>query len=209
MDAAIDDNGCANTVHERQRFGFTAVRIALGVLLLATAGLKFFDPSPDAFSGLELLSSPRWHMAAIEAEALLGLWLLRGAYPRLLWMAALSCFTLLASVSWYLGSEGQSSCGCFGAKLPVSPWYALGLDLIAVASLVWWRPRQRQQTAWPYSATMRRVLATASGAGVILAVIFGGLTWIYGSPYNALLNVRCVASANTESEDYLAGSNLQ
>lgn len=94
------------------------------MLLLVTAGLKLVDPSPDAFSGLELLSSSRWRMAAIEAEALLGLWLLTGAHPRLLWLATMFCFSLLASVSVYLGIEGQSSCGCFGARLPVSPWYA-------------------------------------------------------------------------------------
>jgi len=167
--------------------GFAIVRVLLGVLLLTTAALKFFDPSPDSLSALELLPSQRWLMAAVEAEALIGLWLLTGGFPLLLWLAALMCFSVLASVSMYLGIEGQASCGCFGAKLPVSPWYAMGLDLAAVAALVCWRPRQGY---WSDSATLRRILAVAAGTGVILAVGFGGLAWMYGSPYEALSHVR-------------------
>lgn len=167
--------------------GFTIVRLVLGVLLFATAGLKLSDPSPDAFSGLELLSSPRGRMAAIEVEALLSLWLLMGALPRLLWAAALSCFSFFAGASLYMGIEGQASCGCAGAKLSISPWYAMALDLVSVASLVWWRPRQGYRLD---SATLRRILAVAAASGIILAVGFGGLTWIYGSPYEALFQVR-------------------
>lgn len=169
------------------RYGFPVVRLVLGGLLLTTAALKLIDPSPDTFSALELLSSPRWQMAAIEVEALLGAWLLTGAFPLLLWLAALLCFALLASVSLYLGIEGQSSCGCFGAKLPVSPWYAMGLDFAALTALIGWRPHQGYRSD---SATMRRILAVAAGTGVILALGFGGLTWMYGSPYEGLWHVR-------------------
>lgn len=182
------EEGAAACPSERR--GFMVVRVILGVLLLAAAGLKLFDPSPDTFSALDLLSSPRWRMAAIEAEALLGLWLVTGAFPRLLWLAAVLCFVLLASVSLYLGIDGQPSCSCFGAKLLVSPWYALGLDLAALASLIWWRPCQRGHTEVPSLAVMRHVLATAAGSGAILAASFGTLAWIYGSPYETLLHVR-------------------
>jgi hypothetical protein len=171
-------------------FTFTVVRILLGVLLIAAAGLKLFDRSPDPIERMGLLASPHWHMTAIEAEALLDLWLLTGAFPRLLWLAALLCFSLLGGMSLYLGIEGQASCGCFGAKLAVSPWYALGLDLAAVASLVWWRPRQGPRTEVPYSATVRGVLWIAAGSGAVLAVGFAGLSWIYGSPHEALLRLR-------------------
>lgn len=174
----------------RCRSGFTVVRIVLGVLLLATAGLKLFDPSPDSFSGLELLSSPRWQMAAIEAEAVLGLWLLSGAFPRLLWLAALIGFALLGSVSMYMGFERQPSCGCLGAKLTVSPWYALTLDLAALAALVWWRRRQGHRADGSYSVAIRRVLAVAAGSGVTVLAGLGGLTWMYGSPSEALVHVR-------------------
>jgi len=166
--------------------GFAILRVVLGVLLLAAAGLKLSDPSVDAFGGLELLSSPQWGMAAIEAEALLGLWLLAGVFPRLLWMAALTFFALLASASLYLGIEGQPSCGCFGAKLPVSPWYALGLDVVAVTALMWLRPPLGDRAEVPYSTILRRALLLVAGSVMVLTVGFGGLTWIYGSPYAVL-----------------------
>jgi len=168
----------------RECTGFTIVRFILGVLLLTTAGLKLFDPSPDVFRGLEPFSSPQGRMAVIEVEAILGLWLLAGAQLRLLWVSALLFFVILASASLYMGIEGQSSCGCFGAKLSVSPWYAFGLDLAAVASLLCWRPRQEYRSD---AAMMRRTVAVAAGAGVILAAVMGVLTWVYGSPYEALL----------------------
>jgi hypothetical protein len=177
-----------STAPSGESSGFMIVRLVLGVLLLLiTAGLKLFDPSPDTLSALEMLSSPRWHMAAIEVEALLGLWLLTGPLPWLLWLATLFCFLLLASANFYMGAEGQSSCGCFGAKLSVSPWYALALDLTAVASLLCWRPRQGYRFD---SVMLGRVLAAAAAAGMILAAVLGVLTWMYGSPSEALLYVR-------------------
>jgi hypothetical protein len=88
--------------------------VVLGLLLITTAGLKLFDPSPDTLGGLELLSSPHWRLAAIYAEAALGVWLLIGSLPRLLWVGALVGFSLLASASLYLAIDGQSfpQCSC-------------------------------------------------------------------------------------------------
>ncbi len=190
MDSTINNESIATGLKLNQRFGFKFVRIILGVLLLTTAGLKLFDPSPDNFSGLDLLSSPRWRVAAIEVEALLGLWLLTGAYPRILWLAGTLSFSLLASVSLYLGIEGQPSCGCFGEKLSVSPWYALGLDLAAIAALLWWRPAVGYRVDALYSATIRRFLTVATELGVVLVLVLGGLSWTYGSPSEALLHFR-------------------
>ena len=170
--------------------GFTVVRVILGMLLIAAAGLKLFDHSPDSLDLMGLTVSPHWHTAVIEAEALLGIWLLTGAAPRLLWLAALLGFSLLAGVSLYLGIKGQPSCGCFGAKLTVNPWWALALDLAAVASLVWWRPPRGYRTGVPFSAMLRRALAVAVGSGAILAAVLGGLTWMYGSPGEALRHFR-------------------
>jgi hypothetical protein len=170
--------------------GFAIARVIVGVLLLATAGLKLFDPSPDTLSGLEMLSSPRWRMAAIEAEALLGIWLLAGTFSRLLWLAALVGCSILASMSLYLGLEGQSSCGCFGAKVKVSPGYALALDLAVVTSLVWWRPFRKQGADAPPPAILRRVFAVVAGAAVLLAIGFVGLAWLFGSPSETILHLR-------------------
>jgi Protein of unknown function (DUF1573) len=191
--------------------GFTATRVVLGLILLVAAVLKLFSLGDDSgFVGrIALFTDPLWQTAAIEMEAVLGLWLLTGLFPRLLWLAALIAFVILAGVSLYLGIERQPSCGCFGAKLTVSPWYALGLDLAALVSLVWWRPRQRQRAIAPNSATLRYVFAATVGAGVILALGVGGLTWMYGSPYEVLLRVRgeaiTVEPGVTEVGDGAAG----
>jgi hypothetical protein len=55
-----------------KRNGFTIVRVALGVLLLTAAGLKLADGDFGAADGFGLLASPFWHLAVVEAEALLG-----------------------------------------------------------------------------------------------------------------------------------------
>lgn len=172
------------------RSGFTVVRLLLGALLMTAAGLKFFDRSPESIDRLGLFLSPHAHIAAIEAEALLGLWLLTGAMARLLWLAALLGFALLASVSLYLGIEGQPSCGCFGASLAVSPWYVFALDLAAISMLLLWRPRQEEPMGLQYLAILRRGVVVAAGSALILVAIFGVLTWWYGSLHEARLHLR-------------------
>jgi hypothetical protein len=116
--------------------------------------------------------------------------LLLGLAPRALWLVALLFFSMLAGASLYLGIEGQPSCGCFGTKLPVKPWHSFILDLASVAALVWWRPPRGHRLDMPYSATLRWILTVVAGSGVILAAVFGGLAWMYGSPYEAFLHAR-------------------
>lgn len=117
-----------------------AVSIVLGMLLLGAAGLKthalLTDPSP----GMSLFSSPRWQIAFIELEVVLGLWLLSGFSSAGAWAAAVGVFSLLAGVSFYLAILGKPSCGCFG-KVAVNPWYTWAGDLIALAALWYWRPQ--------------------------------------------------------------------
>lgn len=115
--------------------GYQVVRAVLGLLLLTAAGLKAYDPlAQDSFLG-----SPRLHIAAIETETLLGLWLLSGWSVRASWVSALGLFSLLAGVSLWLALEGQSSCGCLG-RVQVSPWAMFALDLAALMALAIWRP---------------------------------------------------------------------
>lgn len=170
--------------------GFTIVRILLGVLLLVAAGLKFTDNGLGSETGFGPFASPTWRLAVTEVEAILGLWLLVGVASHLLWFAALLFFLGLAGTSLYLGMEGQPSCGCFGASLSVSPWHTLGLDLTAVATLVWWRPRREHGIEVAYSVMLRQVLAVIAGSGVVLVAVLGGLAWKYGSPFEALIQAR-------------------
>lgn len=126
--------------------GFTIIRILLGMLLLAAAGFKAYavwiDPNPV----ITIFSSPRWQVAFIELETVLGLWLLAGVYPSVGWLAALEAFSLFGTSSLYLAIVGQPSCGCFG-KVSVSPLYAFALDVMAVVALAYWRPSRRSLPA--------------------------------------------------------------
>jgi hypothetical protein len=172
--------------------GWRVVSLLLGVLLLTTAGLKFFDPSPEAIDELANLFSQRWRMAAIEAEALLGLWLLTGVFPQLLWIAAFLGFTFLAGASLLLGIDGQPSCGCFGAKLPVNPWYTFGGDLAVLAALWYWRPTSPSLSMDGDSLARSLLLGLRRTAGiaVILAIGTGVLFAIDRSPLDALAFLR-------------------
>jgi len=158
-----------------RRRGFAILRILLGAVLLGATILKVFSPSDAvSFGGyLEWLSDPVWRLTVAEVEVLLGLWLLAGLFKRALWWAALVWFCGLAGASLYLGLTGQATCGCFGEKLPLSPWYAFGLDVAAVAALFLFRPSEVLRICW---ADLRRLLLTTAGAGAILAVSAAAVT---------------------------------
>jgi hypothetical protein len=118
---------------------FTIVRIALGGLLLAAAGLKLYGLSVSAIPRVGWFSQPWVQIAAAEWEVILGLWLLSGSYPRGAWLAALATFAAFAAVSGYLGWIGVASCGCFGV-IKASPWWAFGLDAAVIVLLFICRP---------------------------------------------------------------------
>ncbi len=119
--------------------GFAAVRVALGLLLLAAAGMKVHELLTYPTFGSGWLDA-RWaQIAVVEFELFLGLWLLSGLFPRLLWSAAVACFSGFGLVALYRGITGEASCGCFG-HVEVNPWWTLGLDTLAVAALLRYRP---------------------------------------------------------------------
>lgn len=135
-----------------ERLGFRIVRLVLGVLLLTAAGFKahalWTDPNPP----LSVFSSPRWQLAFIEIETLLGFWLLSGISPPTVWIASLGVFSFLAGVSFFLATLGLLSCGCFG-KVTINPWYTSTIDLLAIAALCYWRPKNQ-----PFSVLIRETM---------------------------------------------------
>jgi hypothetical protein len=160
--------------------GFHVVRLLLSFLLLSAAALKAYALWTDPVPAVSLFTSPRWQIALIELETLLGLWLLIGLYPRGAWLAAVVAFSLLAGVSLYLGLIGQPSCGCFG-KVAINPWYTFALDVVAVTALWHWRPRPASLPMWlgDFSAhSLRPSLYLASGVTVMLAAGFAALCWL-------------------------------
>lgn len=115
--------------------GYDYLRIALGCLLLVTAGLKTHQLATEPILGHSIFDS-RWILiAAVEFEIFFGLWLLRGLLPRLTWMAAIGCFSLFACVSLYKALSGEVSCGCFG-KVEVNPWIVTSFDIFVCVSLI-------------------------------------------------------------------------
>jgi hypothetical protein len=170
--------------------GFTAVRLFLGILLLVAAGLKLADDSLGATGGFDLLTSPLLRLTFVEVEALLGVWLLLGLIPRVLWFVSLIFFSMLASANLYLGMEGRPTCGCFGTKIPLNPWYSFALDLATLAALAFGSPsRGTGKDNHSYRddlAGIRRLLfwlrwplafAVLAGAGTVLSgvAVFGSL----------------------------------
>jgi hypothetical protein len=102
--------------------------------VFCAAGLKAHGLWTDTAEPNPILTSSRAEVAAIEVEAVLGLWLLSAIYPRASRQVAILFFGLLACASVYLALAGQTSCGCFG-RVTVNPWITLALDVAAAASL--------------------------------------------------------------------------
>src|SRR5438046_1032604 len=98
------------------------LRVAVSLLLISSAALKFDDLFYGQASALLWLPSPRWVFVAIEVEVVVGLWLLSAWQARCARVATFGLFILLAIVSFGLMLSGQSSCGCFGrVSTEVSP----------------------------------------------------------------------------------------
>ncbi len=159
----------------------------LGVLLLVAAGLKVDGLAVDPLAQDSFLSSPRLQIATIQAEILLGLWLLSGWSARASWVAALVFFGALGGTSLYLALVGQASCGCFGRVL-VSPWWSFGLDAAVLAALAVFRPTA--ETVGQPSAALRGVMPTVAGAAAFLALIAGGFFLWFDNPEEALARLR-------------------
>jgi hypothetical protein len=155
----------AGSAVPRRMLAFRFVCIPLGLLVLAAAYLKFRDLTWEPF-GKALIIPPRLRILLVEAEALLGLWLLTGLAPRALWAVSTLVFAAFSAVNVFLITNGDPTCGCFG-KTAISPWVALSLDAAALVALFLTRPRIRQ----PDSAVVQ---ARSSARAVLL---WGGVTF--------------------------------
>ena len=155
--------------------------------MLATAGLKAYGLFFDPVSQDSLLATPRMVTAAIEMETLLALWLFSGWSIRLAWCAALSFFSLMAGVSFYLGWNRQASCGCLG-RVEVSPWLIFSLDVAVVVALMLCSPKtetRMQPRLW-----FRELFKTAAGVGLLFVLIGGVFLWASDDPFASLARMR-------------------
>jgi methylamine utilization protein MauE len=171
---------------------FVVIRVVLGLLLLAAAGLKIYGWSVSTVPPVGWFSAPGVQAAAIGWEILLGAWLLCGVAPFGSWLASIGTFTLLAGISGYLGWIGQATCGCFGT-IKASPWHAFAVDAAALAFLAVCRPKQEASKTVQEGGWLRVVSPTANfvfGVAVIIACLTCIGSWVYGSPEAALARLR-------------------
>ena len=109
-------------------------------------------------------------------ELMLGLWLLGGWLRTSAWATATMAFAGFAVASAWLGWQGHTSCGCFGA-IPVSPWISFGLDatvlfllVVAVPKAADWRG---QLQFWLRAAWVVGALASLGLAGWVGLSVLG------------------------------------
>jgi thiol-disulfide isomerase/thioredoxin len=98
-----------------------------GSVLFLAAALKFSTSIGREQTGFS--NTVQWSI-----EGLLGIALLRGMYPRIARLCALSAFAIFACITFHEALMGLPSCGCFGA-IKVKPWYTFGFDVLTVLGL--------------------------------------------------------------------------
>jgi hypothetical protein len=163
---------------------FTLVVRCLAVLLVVTAALKLHGMGADPIAGRGIFAAPELQLAAVQIECLLAFWLWVGKPPVGPWLAALATFGAFAAVSFYLGWIGQTSCGCAGALLSVSPWYAFGADLFIVVALLVSRPDLKSVWENPRTELISASLPAVSGisaTALLSAVLVGAAYLSFGS----------------------------
>jgi len=147
------------------------VRMGLGMVLLATAGLKVFGLSNPSVPRAGWFAQPWVQLLTAEWELLLGAWLLSGRYPWSSWLVAFVTFITFAGVSAHLGLVGVASCGCLGT-VQTNPWWVFAGDLLILALLGVSRPRTPD-------AALRRAFTQPYGAWVgTVAVVCGVLVGV-------------------------------
>ena len=156
----------------RRIAGYDAIRIALAILLLTAAGLKAHQLATEPVTGRGFLDSPGVLIVTVELELLFGFWLVANVWPKLTWAAALGCFGLFACVSLYKALSGYSSCGCFG-RIPVNPWYTVGLDAAVLAALLRFRPREAVLPDLPRRLQQRTILIALGLVWIAIGVPVG------------------------------------
>ncbi len=163
----------------------SSIRVGIGLLLIAAAGLKLYGLGVSAMPSVGWFAQPWIQLAAAEWELVLGLWLISGAYPKASWFAAIGTFLAFAGASGYLGMNGVASCGCLGA-VQANPWWAFAVDVVALAMLGCSYPRGERILSTPKSTFVKWI----GGIAVLFIGVTLGATAVYGSPEAAIARLR-------------------
>jgi hypothetical protein len=170
-------------------------------LLLGAAALKLFGLGTSGVPQVGWFSQPWVQVLAAEWELVLGGWLITGFASRLSWLAALVTFLSFAGVSGYLGWVGVASCGCLGG-VKTNPWWAFGVDVIAIGFLAVSRPAARAGTP---SRFFRAAGVWAGSVALVCAVMIGVSGLVYGSVEVAIAKLRGETLAVTPYIDFGRG----
>lgn len=118
------------------------------VWLLAGAMYKLFDGRPGDLPSTVLEYSPlgsswdTFRYAIVGELAVVGLVI---AVPRLGWLALVGVFATFLAALWPLYQAGETSCGCFGSNIEISPAKMMmidgGLLLLVLISRPWRLPK--------------------------------------------------------------------
>jgi hypothetical protein len=133
--------------------------------------LKVWGLGVDPVGRAGLLATPEAQLAIIEFEFAMGIWLLSGKNAPAAWLAAVLTFAIFAGVSLYLGLIGETSCGCAGRLVTMSPWVAFGIDLVVLGLLgLGWRHLTWRAEPREGPVATREVTLAASLAPVAMAI---------------------------------------
>lgn len=149
------------------------VQKILGFLLVFAAIMKLTGGPSSVVSSITVYSHSAF-VALIQAEMILGVWLIGGWFPRACHLVAIIFFIILATISGWMVAQGQSECECFG-RLEVRPETTLLVDIAAVGLLVaTWRVLWLSTTGHENRATelLRGVLvATIAGIAIVILLV--------------------------------------
>ncbi len=165
----------------------------IGALLLVAAGLKIYGLGGDPVARMGVFSMPEFQLGVVIFEVSLGVWLLSGKLPLASWLVAIGTFAIFSSVSLYLALIGQTTCGCFGSAVKVSPWAAFTLDIVVVSTLLLGRPdfRSLRHNPWQSIRTGIAPLAWTTGSVILSGAVIIGLAHLgFGSVRGAIAYYR-------------------
>jgi uncharacterized membrane protein YphA (DoxX/SURF4 family) len=168
--------------------------------LLAASILKFwFEAQYPQMSHRPWMDNRAVAYSTVAFEAILGLLLLTGLWPRPTWYATVTTFGLFAIITAAETLQGKTSCGCFGT-LQVRPVYTLFLDLTAVAMLLATGPpkveRQKSEGSLRLGGSgSERMQNGEAGRGRLIIAAVVAVAWV--ASVSAMWSTRPVIAVAT------------
>ena len=108
-------------------------------------------------------------------------------HDRWKWLTALGLFSVFGAINLHQGWEGRTSCGCFG-PVQANPWMVLGVDAVAVALLLLFRP-QSNEALFRWN-DLRTGLLFVAKPTLALGLFFGAVYLAFGSFDRAIAQLR-------------------